>query len=160
MPKPSMAASAGRSQAFWQASAPALCRPAAGRLPIPARPFGFIVGRPAVVQATRKMLSAICDLSLSGQGATVEAGDWRGDGFGPKIDERYLGLEVQCGYPVPRDVRAGDHVADRALLLIVHSMPTGTAVLRKLEHRMLSHRCGRPAHARQTFEHRIKSGCH
>ena len=61
------------------------------------------------------MLSAICDLSLSGQGATVEAGDWRGDGFGPKIDERYLGLEVQCGYPVPRDVRAGDHVADHDL---------------------------------------------
>ena len=45
----------------------------------------------------------------------MEAGDWRGDGFGPKIDERYLGLEVQCGYRVPRDVRAGDHVADRYL---------------------------------------------
>jgi hypothetical protein len=30
----------------------------------------------------------------------------------------------------------------------------------KLEHGMLSRRCGRPAHARQTFEHRIKSGCH
>jgi len=154
MPKPSMAASAGRSQAFWQASAPALCRPAAGRLPIPARPFGFIVGRPAVVQANRKMLSAICDLSLSGQEP-----QWRpvigvGMDSAPRSTRDIWAWRSSVGIPCPVMFVLA------TMLLIMTSMPTGTAVLRKLEHRMLSRRCGRPAHARQMFEHRIKSGCH
>jgi hypothetical protein len=87
-----MAAAFCRAQALRQASAPALCRPAPGRLPILARPFGFVVircfglpGRPGPFRPTRKMLSAICDLSLSVREPPRRPVIGVGDGYGPKV---------------------------------------------------------------------------
>jgi hypothetical protein len=45
------------------------------------------------------------------------------------------------------------------LLVVISPCQRGWRHSAKLEHRMLIRRCGRLAHARPTFERRIKSGC-
>jgi hypothetical protein len=158
MPKPSMAAaSAGRSQAFRQASAPAR--------PIPARPFRFsrrpvfrntgppsgCSGQPA--KCCRRYATCRYPVREPPRSSVIGVGA----DTAPRSTRDIWAWRSSAGIPVPRDVRAGDHVAGRDL-----AMPTGTAVLRKAGTRdaesPLRQTCTRQANVRTPDQIRLRLG--